>query len=78
MIRGEVHLGIKAMKEVAFSRVQKDFARVIYTSELLTIEGRLQRQGGYGVSISVIVEKIILPWSGLLSEILRKLEDDNG
>jgi len=61
---------------VAFSRVQKDFARVIYTSELLTVEGRLQRQGGYGVSISVIMEKVILPWSGLLSDLLRKLESE--
>jgi DNA polymerase III alpha subunit len=63
---------------VAFSRVQKDFARIIYTSELLTIEGRLQRQGGYGVSISVIIEKVILPWSGLLSEILKKIQQDKG
>jgi len=63
---------------VVFSRVQKDYARTIYTSELLTIEGRLQRQGGYGVSISIIVEKVILPWSGLLSEVLKKLEDDKG
>ena len=63
---------------VVFSRVQKDFARTIYTSELLTIEGRLQRQGGYGVSISIVVEKVILPWSGLLSEILKKLEDNKG
>ena len=63
---------------VAFSRVRKDFARVIYTSELLTIEGRLQRQGGYGLSISIILEKVILPWSGLLSEILKKIRDDKG
>ena len=63
---------------VAFSRVQKDFARVIYTSELLTIEGRLQRQGGCGVSISVIIEKVILPWSGLLSEILKKMQGNKG
>ncbi len=63
---------------VAFSRVQKDFARVIYTSELLTVEGKLQRQGGYGVSISVIIEKVILPWSGLLSGILKKMQDSRG
>jgi len=63
---------------VVFSRVQKDFARTIYTSELLTIEGRLQRHGGYGVSISIVVEEVILPWSGLLSEILKKLEDNKG
>ncbi len=58
---------------VVFSKVQKDYARVIYTSELLTIKGRLQRQGGYGLSISIIVEKVILPWSGQLLEILTKM-----
>jgi DNA polymerase III alpha subunit len=61
---------------VVFSKTQKDFARVIYTSELLTIEGRLQHQRGNGLSISIIVEKVILPWSGLLSDLLRKLGDD--
>jgi DNA polymerase III alpha subunit len=61
---------------VVFSKAQKEFARVIYKSELLTIEGRLQRQGGNGLSISIIVEKVILSWSGLLSELLRKLGED--
>jgi len=61
---------------VVFSKTQKEFARIIYMSELLTIEGRLQRQGGYGLSISIIVEKVILPWSGLLSDLLRKLESE--
>ena len=37
---------------VVFSTAQREFARVIYTSELLTIKGRLQRQGGNGLSIS--------------------------
>ena len=55
---------------VVFSKAQKDFARVIYTSELLTVEGKLQRQGRNGLSISIIVEQVILPWSGLLSEFL--------
>jgi DNA polymerase III alpha subunit len=63
---------------VVFSKVQKVFARVIYTSELLTVEGKLQRQGRNGLSISIIVEKVILPWSGLLSEFLHKTEDDKG
>jgi DNA polymerase III alpha subunit len=56
---------------VVFPRAQKDFARAIYTSELLTLEGKLQRQGKNGVSISIIVERAILPWSGLLSDLLR-------
>jgi DNA polymerase III alpha subunit len=60
---------------VVFPKVQKDYARAIYTSELLTIEGKLQRQGKNGLSISIIVERIILPWSGALSNFLHKLED---
>ena len=63
---------------VAFSNAQEDFARPINTSELLTIEGRLPLQGGYGASISIVVEKVILPRSGLLSEILKKVEKDKG
>jgi error-prone DNA polymerase len=55
---------------VVFPKAQKDFARVIYTSELLTLEGKLQRQGRNGLSISIIVEQVILSWSGLLSEFL--------
>lgn len=60
---------------VVFTKAQKEFSRVIYTSELLTVEGRLQRQGGNGLSISIIVEHVILPWSGLLSEFLLKPVD---
>ena len=63
---------------VVFPKAQKDFARIIYTSELLTVEGNLQRQGRNGLSISVVVEQVILPWSGLLSEFLHKQEGDEG
>jgi DNA polymerase III alpha subunit len=55
---------------VVFPKAQKDFARVIYTSELLTVEGKLQRRGRNGLSISIIVDQVILSWSGLLSEFL--------
>jgi DNA polymerase III alpha subunit len=63
---------------VVFPKAQKDYARVIYTSELLTLEGKLQRRGSYGLAISVIVEQVILSWSGLLSEFLHKPEGDKG
>lgn len=63
---------------VMFPKVQKDFARVVYTSELLTVEGRLQRQGKNGLSISVVVERVILPWSGRLSKFLHDIEDTKG
>jgi DNA polymerase III alpha subunit len=55
---------------VVFSKAQKDCAHIIYTSELLTLEGRLHRQSGNGLSISVVVDRVILPWSGQLSEFL--------
>ncbi|MGB6066317.1 MAG: OB-fold nucleic acid binding domain-containing protein [Desulfomonilaceae bacterium] len=61
-----------------FPKAQKDSARAIYTSELLTLEGKLQRQGQNGLSISIIVEKVIFPWSGLLSELLPQEKQDTG
>jgi DNA polymerase III alpha subunit len=60
---------------VVFSKAQKDCAQVIYTSELLTLEGRLHRQSGNGLSISVVVDRVILPWSGKLSEFLPRPPD---
>jgi len=60
---------------VAFSKTQEKFARTILTSELLAIEGILQRRGKGGVSVSVVMERALLPLSGRLShflEVLRK------
>lgn len=57
---------------VVFTKVQQEFARAVYTSELLTVEGILQRRGGHGLSISIVVERVILPWTGLLSDFLIK------
>jgi DNA polymerase III alpha subunit len=59
---------------VAFPKAQVGFARDILTSEVLTVEGRLQRQGKNGLSISIIMEKAIRPWSGLLSHFLRQTD----
>ncbi len=58
---------------VVFPKAQKDCAHIIYTSELLTLEGRLHRQSGNGLSISVVVDKVISPWSGKLSEFLLRV-----
>ena len=51
------------------------FARDILTSEVLTVEGRLQRLGKHGLSISIIMEKVIRRWSGQLSHFLREADD---
>lgn len=60
---------------VAFPKAQAGFARDILTSEVLTVEGRLQRQGKDGLSISIIMEKVIRCWSGQLSHFLREADD---
>ena len=60
---------------VAFPKAQAGFARDILTSEILTVEGRLQRQGKDGLSISIIMEKVIRRWSGQLSHFLREADD---
>jgi error-prone DNA polymerase len=55
---------------VVFSKAQDRFARIILTSEVLTLEGRLQRQGPTGLAISVIMEKAIVGLCGPLMKLL--------
>jgi error-prone DNA polymerase len=62
---------------VMFPRAQKRSARSTLTSEIQTIEGRLQRQGKNGLSISVVVDRIIPYLSGSLSEVLERLAARN-
>jgi DNA polymerase III alpha subunit len=59
------------MDLVAFEKAQKRYAQDILTSEVLTVEGRLQRRGN-GLAISIILEELILPWTGKLSDLLLK------
>lgn len=60
---------------VAFPKAQKDCARPILTSEVITVEGILQRQGKDGRSMSIIMEKVILPLTGPLSKFLPLVID---
>jgi len=53
---------------VMFPKVQAHAARPILTSEVVTVEGVLQREGKDGLSISITVEKVILKWTGLLRD----------
>lgn len=55
---------------VMFPKAQKDFAHAILTSEVVTVEGKLQRQGEKGQSISIVLEKVLLPWTGPLSKFM--------
>ncbi|MBM3299310.1 MAG: hypothetical protein FJY85_05090 [Deltaproteobacteria bacterium] len=61
---------------VAFPKAQAGFARTILTSEVLTVEGTLQRQGKKGLSISIVMEKLILPLTGPLSKFLPQPNTD--
>ena len=55
---------------VVFSKAQDRFAKLILTSEVLTLEGRLQRQGPTGLAISVIMEKAMVGLCGPLTKLL--------
>jgi DNA polymerase III alpha subunit len=55
---------------VAFPRVLEKYAKIIRTSEVLTVKGRLQRHGAWGKSLSIVMERVVVPWSGLLSDLL--------
>ncbi len=49
---------------VILPQVQARWAGIVYTSEVLTLQGRLLRQGRQGISISVTAERIIPELSG--------------
>jgi hypothetical protein len=55
---------------VVFTKAQDRFARIILTGEVLTLEGRLQRQGPTGLAISVIMEKALIGLCGPLTKLL--------
>jgi error-prone DNA polymerase len=57
---------------VAFPNTQEKFARIILTSEVLAVQGRLHRQGKMGVSVSIVIERVLAPWSGSLVRLLEK------
>jgi DNA polymerase III alpha subunit len=57
------------MDLVLFPKAQKDCAKPALTSEILTVEGKLQRTGKNGRSISIVVEKVIMPWTGLIKDL---------
>jgi DNA polymerase III alpha subunit len=55
---------------VVFAKAQDRFAKLILSSEVLTLEGRLQRQGPTGRAISVIMEKVLVGLCGPLTKLL--------
>jgi DNA polymerase III alpha subunit len=61
------------MDLVMFPKAQADYARLLLTSEVLTAEGALQRQGHNGISISIVVEKLVPSLTGSLSNLLAQI-----
>lgn len=55
---------------VVFSKAQNRFAKLILTSEVLTLEGRLQRKGPRGLSISIVMERGLVGLCGSLVKLL--------
>jgi DNA polymerase III alpha subunit len=53
---------------VVFSKAQRRFAKLILTSEVLTIEGRLQRKGPGGRSVSIVMSSALTGLSGGLAK----------
>ena len=58
---------------VVFSKAQSRFAKLILTSEVLTIEGRLQRKGPGGLSISIVMSRALI---GLCGSLVKLLAND--
>ncbi|MGO8878472.1 MAG: OB-fold nucleic acid binding domain-containing protein [Desulfomonilaceae bacterium] len=58
---------------VVFSKTQSRFAKLILTSEVLTLEGRLQRKGPGGLSISIVMSRTLIGLSGSLAKLLANV-----
>ena len=56
---------------VVFPNAQKAFARTILTSRVLAVQGKLQRNGVKGISVSIVMEKALKGWSGALENLLK-------
>lgn len=56
---------------VAFPKAQTHNARSVWTSEVLTVEGQLHRQGKNGRSISLVMEKVVPHLTGMLADFLK-------
>jgi DNA polymerase III alpha subunit len=55
---------------VVFSKAQSRYAKLILTSEVLTIEGRLQRKGVKGRAVSMIMQRALVGLCGPLTKLL--------
>jgi len=58
---------------VVFSKTQSRFAKLILTSDVLTLEGRLQRKGPGGLAISIVMSGALMGLSGSLAKLLANV-----
>ena len=58
---------------VVFSKTQSRFAKLILTSEVLTLEGKLQRKGPGGLAISIVMSRALIGLSGSLAKLLANV-----
>ncbi len=61
------------MDLVMFPCAQKQWAKEILTNEVLTIEGRLKREGKRGLSISIVAERVLQCFTGSFPSLLRQI-----
>jgi DNA polymerase III alpha subunit len=57
---------------VVFPKAQIHYAEAIFKSEALTVEGRLHRQGKLGLSTSIVMDRLVMPWTGKLSSLIPR------
>ena len=57
---------------VVFPKAQDRYAQAVLKSEVQTIEGKLQRRGKNGISISIVVERVIPHLTGSLPKLLKR------
>ena len=58
---------------VVFPKTQSRFAKLILTSEVLTLEGKLQRKGPGGLAISIVMSRALMGLSGSLAKLLANV-----
>lgn len=60
---------------VMFPKIQARGARAVWTSDVLSVEGRLERSGYGGRSVSIVVNRVMGRYSGFLGDMLGSVVD---
>lgn len=57
-----------------FPRAQISNAKAVLTSEIQTMEGKLQKHGKHGLSISIVLDRVIPHLTGSLKNVMNNIE----